>query len=377
MMVAGAFTRCGLAAAAMYIVSGATAQQPPLPAARQSAISTPAPAAQPPAAGPPAAASAQAGISDRQSSLTVQQIVARQEDNFAKIKNAQGIVVHTETRYNEQGQAQTPSTQYIFFAYEGNRSVTLTMPEQAASIYRGSQGQVPWKQITAAYHVTGDTVYIIQKPEGTASTPTVVATSFNPAVHENNPLVAFHPRQVSDETLPLRDLAGAIPNMEQRPTVSDTFHDGKPMVRIDFINPKTPTERLYYIIDPARGYLPVEIGRVSGTQALSMSKIIIGNTPDGTWIPARRERTMYDGKGKGVSRQTWYYEFLAVNEGLAAKALSLMYFNLPLTTKVSIVGGKTPGGPQQPAGRPVPPLPATPTPLPQRTAPTPMSVPLR
>ncbi len=368
-----------LTAIVLLITNLAPAQQAPLPAARRSAVFTPVPvptqtpsavnANTPVAARTPAVTAPVAPV-DHQSSLTVQQIVARQEDHFAKIKNAQGIVVHTETRYNEQGQPQTPITQNIFFAYEGNRSVTLTMPAQAASIYRGSRGQIPWKQITSAYHVTGDTVYVINKPEGGTSAPTVLATSYNPAIHENNPLVAFHPRQVSDETLPLRDLAGAIPNMQQRPTVVDTTHDGKPMVRIDFGNPKVPGERLYYIIDPARGYLPVEITRASGTQALSVSKIVIGHTPDGTWIPAKRERIMYDGKGRGVSRQTWEYDYLAVNQGLAPKTLSLMYFNLPLSTKVSVVGGKTTGAAKAPAQ----PASVTPTPIPALVAQTPMSV---
>ena len=370
------------------IASVSSAQQPPVPHIRASAAQTPpvAPISSPGVATPPPAYTPLSAASN-QSSLTVQQIVARQEDHFARIKNAQGIVVHSEVRFNAQRQELPALNQYIFFAYEGSRSVTLTMPEKAAQVYKGSQGQIPWGDITSACHVTGDTVYTIRKPEGNEKVPSVVATAFNPAIHENNPLVSFHPRQISDEQMPLRDLARAIPEMAQRPMVSDITKDGKPMIRIDFTNPKTPAEQLYYIIDPARGYLPVEIARLSSARPISLSSIIIGNTPDGTWIPARRERLMYDKAGKLVSRQNWHYEYLAVNQGLAPKTLTLMYFNLPLDTKVEVVGAKsglkngaTPAStahPLQPQSNTPTAIKQTPVPTPlQRAISTPMRVPL-
>src|SRR5690606_13403523 len=89
--------------------------------------------------------------SDRESSLTVQQIVARQEEHFNRIKNAQGTAVHTETRYDANGQAQAANTQYIFFAYEGDKSVTLAMPQQAAQFYRSNQGQISWGSVLSAF----------------------------------------------------------------------------------------------------------------------------------------------------------------------------------------------------------------------------------
>lgn len=342
------------------------------PGGAQRSVPTPAPGAPTPAAS-----------SDAESSLTVQQIVARQEDHFALIKNAQGVAVHTEVRFNEQGQAQAPQVQYIFFAYEGPRSVTLAMPAEAARAYKGSQGQIPWAHITAAHHVTGDAVYIIQKPENGTTAPTVYTTPLNPAVHENNPLVSFHLRHISNEQVPLRELARAIPNMPQRPQVYDIRQDGKKMLRVEFANANTPGERLYYIIDPSRGYLPVEITRMSGQRPLSTSKIIIGHTPDGTWVPARRERVMYDGNGRIVSRQNWHYEYLAVNQGLAPKALSLMYFNLPLNTQVQVIDakqgmGQNPGAGVQSQQRPVstPVQVSTPIPAPTRAVPAPRRVPL-
>lgn len=361
--------------AVLVAIAAAPAWGQPIPMVRGSAVSTPAAATPAPAAATPLVSG------DRESSLTVQQIVARQEDHFSRIKNAQGIAVHSEVRYNEQAQPQPAQVQYIFFAYEGPRSVTLSMPKNAAQAYKGSQGQIPWDHITAAHHVTGDAVYMIRKAEGASTSPLVFAVPFNPAVHENNPLVSFHLRQVSNEQIPLRELARAIPAMAERPRVYDVSRDGKQLVRIDFANPNTPGEALQYLIDPARGYLPVEIIRRSGQRPVSVSKIIIGNTPDGTWVPARRERTMYDASGRTVSRQNWHYEHLAVNQGLAPKALSLMYFNLPMSTPVTVIEGNqtvaqpagsigTPAG-QGAGARPAMTPVSTPTPIPPRSIATP------
>ncbi len=343
----------------------------------------------PPASTPPAVVATATPSADRESSLTVQQIVARQEDHFARLQNARGTAVHSEVRYNEQGQPQPATEQYIFFAYNSGNSVTLAMPKQAAQLYKGSQGQVPWQHVTSAFLITGDTVYSIRKSERGTSVPTVLATPFNPAVHENNPLVSFHPRQISDEQIPLRDLVRAIPQMNQRPKVYDITRDGKPMLKVEFANPQTPSESLHYIIDPARGYLPVEIARTSNGRAVSLSRIVIGHTPDGIWIPARRERVIYNAQGKQASRQNWHFDFFSANQDLPPKIFSLMYFNLPLTTPVTKVGDggaarpaqgsaqQTPGGTRQPAASPAAPAVPTATPIPPRIAPAPMRVPLQ
>jgi hypothetical protein len=296
-------------------------------------------------------------VNARQSSLTVQQIVARQEAHFGAIKNSQGIAVHSESKLNAQGQPTQTDTQYIYFAFAGDKSVTLAMPEAAAKVYGMSQGQVPWPQITAATLIDGDTVYSIHKPAASGNTrattgPTVIAVPYNPAVHENNPLVAFHPRQVGDEQLPLRELARAIPEMTQRPVVTDVAVNGRPLLQIDFANPGTPGEQLYYLIDPNRGYLPVKISRMSNGRPISVSDILLAPTPEGYWMPARRERVTYDAAGKPATRQSWHYEFVAVNKGLAPMALTLMYFNLPMTTQVKVVEPLKTGNPQ--GGNPAP-----------------------
>lgn len=338
-----------------------------------------------PVAMPPPTPAVAAHSSDAESSITVQQIVARQEEDLNKIRNAQGTAVHAETRYHENGQAQPPTTQYLFFAYEGDRSVTLTMPQQAAQIYKSNQGQIPWKSVLSAFHVTGDAVYTIRQPEASASTtstlPRVFAMPFNPAVHENNPLVRFHPRQISDEQMPLRDLARAIPGMVERPKVYDIVRDGKPFLKVDFANSKTPGDRLIYIIDPSRGYLPVEITHIRNSKPISKSQIIIGNTPGGNWIPARRERLTYNAAGKLASRQSWHYDYLAVNQNLAPKTLSLMYFNLSPATPVTVVNGDSTSSAtlaaKAPANAPAATARPRTTPAPTRQAPEPIRVPLR
>ena len=358
-----------LAVVAVCAVSKALAQTPPTP--------IPPPVA--PAASAPTPLRSPAPTMDRESSVTVQQIVARQEDQFKRMQTAQGTAVHTETRYDAQGRPETPSTQYVFFAYAGNRSVTLALPQAAAQMYKSSQGQIAWNDVISACHVVGDTVYVIGKAKRDSSStgPVVMAVEFNPAVHENNPLVRFHPRQISDEQAPLRELASAIPNMASRPKVYDIQRDGKQLLRIDFANDKLPGERLSYVIDPNRGYLPVEITRVSKDKPVSVSKITIGNTPDGTWIPARRDRTLYGASGQVVSRQSWHYEYFAINQKLPPKMLSLMYFNLPLSTPVTVVtdrattGTAAKGAVGTPAATPAV---ATPRPMPLRSAPAPARI---
>jgi len=322
----------------------------------------------------PQAVAGRAATADPESSVTVQQIVARQEDHYAKIRICRGTAVYTTTQFDAAGQPAKSDTQVIYFAYEGPRSVNLVFNKRGADLYKTNQGQIPWKDVVAAFHVTGDTVYEIRPPAATSGTtmPQVMAMPFNPAVHENNPLVRFHPRQVADEQIPLRELARAIPGMAQRPKVYDVTRDGKPYLKIEFANANTPGELLDYIIDPNRGYLPVEITRTSGGKLVSKSVITIGHTPDGTWIPARRERTVFGQNGRPASKQSWYYEYFAINGELAPKMLSLMFFNLPLSTPVTVMGGKAPtAGGQQPAAATPPP---TPTPVPTRAAPAPRTI---
>lgn len=280
-----------------------------------------------------------AAVQDLGSSLTVQQIVARQEAHYGQIQNMQGIVVHADSTMTTAGTWSRQELQKIHFAAAGDKSVTLAMPETADRFYSASNGQIPWSQITAATLIQGDTVFTIQKPPagGGTTQPKVLAVPFNPVVHENNPLVAFHPRQVGDEQMPLRELARAIPQMAKRPVVSDIVVEGRRLLRIDFSNPQTPGEHLYYLIDPAHGYLPVQISRVSNGKPVSVSNILLAPTPQGFWVPARRERITYGPNGQPVTKQNWHYEYVAINQGLASMALTLMYFNLPLSSPVTVV----------------------------------------
>lgn len=326
-----------------------------------------------PAAATPVIAPTQAMA--RESSMTVRQIVARQEAHYAEAKNAQGIAVFTESQLDTNGLPTSQKVQYVYFALAGDKSVTLVMPEAAAKSYSSSEGVIPWPQVTAATLVSGDTVFSIQPPKDAKSTgPQVVAVPYNPAVHENNPLVAFHFRQIADEQMPLRELARAIPQMAQRPTVTEVPWNGKTFLRIDFANASTPGEHLYYLVDPEHDYLPVRIARVSNGRTLSVSNIKLAHTPQGYWMPARRERITYDAAGTPQTQQGWYYSFVTVNQGVAAKALSLMYFNLPLTTQVLMATKAEAAG--APASAPAPAANATPTPIPRAVG-TPVRVPVR
>lgn len=285
-----------------------------------------------------AAAAPAPANADAASSLTVQQIVARQEAHYAQIQNMQGIVVHADSMLTTAGTWSPQERQKIHFAAAGEKSVTLAMPEVADRYYTASHGQIPWNQITAATLIQGDTVFTIQKPQSATSTqPQVLAVQYNPAVHENNPLVAFHPRQVGDEQMPLRELARAIPQMARRPVVSEIVVEKRRLLRIDFSNPQKPGEHLYYIIDPEHGYLPVQISRVSNGKPISVSNILLAPTPQGYWLPARRERVTFNAAGQAVTKQNWHYEYVTINQGLAPMALTLMYFGLPLTSKVTVV----------------------------------------
>lgn len=269
-----------------------------------------------------------------ESSITVQQIVARQEAHYRTIKTAKGTVVWQERQLSSGAQTGgIAPTRYIYFALGPDRSVTLVLPQDEARSYAANGGHPNWKKVLSAALVAGDSVQVISHPTS-GTQPEVHAVPFNPAVHENNPLVAFHPRQLADERVALRELVALSSNMPTKPRVSEFRQGGANRLRIDFLNANAPGETLYYVINPDRGYLPIEIGRLSQGRLLSRSLITIGNTPDKTWIPARRETARFDTAGRQVSTESWYYEYLSVNEKLEPQTLSLLYFGLPNGTKV-------------------------------------------
>jgi hypothetical protein len=297
----------------------------------------------------------------RESSITLQQIVARQEQHYKTIRSAQGVVVWQERRLSADAPLSNgPARRVIHFEFEGDRSVTLVLPWEAAQVYSANQGAVDWRNVLSAAYVHDDQVDMIRNAGTTSSTQVEVrAVPYNPAVHDNNPLVAFHPRQLGDERVPLRELAAAAGKMPTRPLVTEVTQGGKVLLRIDFTNASTPGEEIYYIIDPNRGYLPVEIGRISQGKVVSRSVIVIGNTPDKTWIPARRTTTKYDLNGRALTEESWYYDYLAVNEKLAPRTLSLLYFKMPQGTNIIPLPGAKLGAA---TATPVPTPTASPTP---------------
>ena len=299
----------------------------------------------------------------QETSLTLQQVVARQEAHYNTIKMAEGTVVWQDRRLsNDAPVSSAPPTRVIHFAFAGGRAVTLVLPWDEAQSYALNQGKLNWSRVLSAALVTTDTVSVISMPTS-GTLPEVHEVPFNPAVHDNNPLVAFHLRQVGDERIPLRELAAASARMPTKPRMSEFTQNGKLLIRIDFTNANSPDEDLYYIIDPIRGYIPMEIGHLSKGKYLSRSLIVIGQTADKTWIPARRTTTHWSAEGKQLTEESWYYEHLSVNEKLPPQTLSLLHFNLPSGTKVYPLPDSLRGALGQPAPT------RTPQPAPSVSAP--------
>ncbi len=278
----------------------------------------------------------------RASPVTLSQIVARQKENFDRIKTARGQAVWIEQKAAGYPTAASPAaneSRTIFFALEPERNVTLALPANEVGAYVRDQGRIDWTKSLSAMAVEGDVVYTISQPVA-AKAPEVRAALYNPAVHEANPLAAFHPRLLAEERVQLSELAASAPHMKAQPQITEVAHQGKAAVRVDFLNPAVPRESLYYILDPAKAYLPLEIGRLAGGQLATRTQIVIGNTKDGTWIPARRERLTFTAAGQTAARENWHYTYLSVNEGLSRKGATLAFFQLPDGTKYFGPDGK-------------------------------------
>jgi hypothetical protein len=266
----------------------------------------------------------------RESSATVQQIVAHQEEHFRKIGTAQGTVVWTE----KSGAARKEQTRILHFARQGDNAVTLALPREQAAAYAGPQSKMDWSKVIAANLIVGDMVQAIDRATTSGGPPIVNTLRYNPAVHDNNPLGNYHLRHMGDDTIPLRELAASIPQMKTRPRVFESVTSGQLVVYVEFANSSAPGEKLVYTLDPSRAWLATEIARISNDKYLSLTKILIGHTKDGTWVPARKERTQFDASGRLVLQDDWYYEHLAVNEPLPPQTFSLMFFRLPLGTVI-------------------------------------------
>lgn len=280
------------------------------------------------AAGTPTAhsqASAPRAVS-RETSVTLPQIVARQTENFRKIINAKGEVIWREDMYTTGTSA--PPLRVISFAFEGNRSVNLIIPWDGVSPLPRRGEKLDWSKVLSAALVEGDIVRVVSLKRG-ANSPVTETVPFNPAVHERNPLIAFHPAMLGDDRVGLADLASAAARMTARPLVAEIGSGERTRIRVAFTNPSSPGDILYYIINPQKGWLAEDIGRLSGGRYLFRSRIVIGNTSDGVWIPARRMKEEFSADGKLLRREIWQYNSLSVNSGVARRELSMDFFHLP------------------------------------------------
>lgn len=306
-----------ISAAALLVASTVIAQIQPPP--RPSSASAPTPIAYP-------------------TSITLAQIAERQEQNYARIRNAQGEMLWTEQHY-ENG-TTTRSARIVFFAFEGDRSVNLIISASGSQFPSRSE-TIDWSRVLAAYFVEGDMAYHIVKPPK-ASVPKVESLPFNPAVHDRNPLVSYRPRMMGDDRARLWDLAKLVPQMPTPPQIRQFESGGRTLLQIDFTNATTPGESLTYVIAPDKGYLAQEIIRVAGGKIAARTSITIGQTKDGTWIPAVRDRKEYDATGRVTSREIWLYRYLAINEPLPRHMLSFEFFHLPQATEIPTPVGATP-----------------------------------
>lgn len=269
----------------------------------------------------------------RDSSVTLAQIVERQEQNYARIRQAEGQVIWREEIAGQP--PTTSSSRMIMFAFEGPRSVNLISAWNASGRLPAPNERTDWSRVLTAFFVDGDRVHKIGLKPG-ATVPSIESTLFNPAVHENNPLVAFHPRMLGEDRVRLRDLVELTPQMKTRPTVTSVSRNGRALLRVDFSNEKAPGEAITYLIAPDKGCLAEEISRLAGGRLASRSTITLAQTKDGTWIPARRIKQEFDANGRVPRRETWYYLHLGINEGLARKVLSFEFFHLPRETRLPV-----------------------------------------
>jgi len=277
----------------------------------------------------------------RESTMTLAQIVERQRESYGRIRNATGEAVWREEIVTTDGAIQRNS-RVVYFVVDGDDSLTLIQGWDERPPLPSRTAPLDWKGVLSAAIVTSDTVFMVGLPDG-GTTPAVMALPYNPAVHENNPLVAFHPRILGDERVRLSALSATAGEMAHPPRVTEFIANGFPLLRIEFSNPAYPRDLIYYIVNPARGYLTEEIGVINSGRQRVRTQIVVGHTKDGTWVPARRHRQEFDPNGRLVSRETWYYWSLAVNEGIPRRGISFDVFHLP--PDVTIL---RPGRPQRP-----------------------------
>ncbi len=275
----------------------------------------------------PAAPAPTAPNGMRATSVTLAQAVARQDANYARMQRGRGGVVWREDTPDTATGAWKATTRAILFAFEGRRSVNLVVRHEDGKPLPAWGDKPDWSRFLAGSLIDNDVVSQVLFPRN-ANRPQVKRVPYNPAVHENNPLVAFQPRLLGDERTRLKDLLAALPKLPVRPTIAEFDTVDGLRLRVDFANP-AGTEFVYYILNPAKACLAEEVGRVAGGKYVTRTRILIGGTSDGLWIPARRERMVFDTQGRAVLREYWYYDSYESNGPLPARGLTLDFFSLP------------------------------------------------
>jgi|GEM_PF-2401453 hypothetical protein len=317
----------GFLAVALFLFAPIEAWSQPI---TPSALPAP-PRAAAPATPTPAVPLAAAPTPDlRETSVTLAQIVERQDANFARMKSARGGVVWRKDTLDTATQRWVPSSMAVLFSFETTRSVNVVLRHVDGRPFPLWENSA-WKDVVAAAHVSGDEVYTASQPEG-ASRPEVELTPFNPAVHENNPLIAFTPRMLGEERITLRQLLEAQDKFPTRPTVSRIETTQGPRLVIEFL--PGDGSKMYYLINPEKGWLAEEIGRTVDKRHLFRTRMLIGKTGDGIWIPAKRERFTYDNENRAWLREFWYYDLLESNVEMRPLELTLAFFRLPMSTVI-------------------------------------------
>lgn len=269
----------------------------------------------------------------RSTSVTLPQVVQRQEDNYTRMRTGSGAVSWSEATLTSGTNQWKAASRAITFAFNTSGSVVLIVSWDPHEPFPKWDMKGDWSRVLAAALVEGDRVFNISVPKG-SKLPQVRIVPYNPAVHENNPLVSFHPRFLGDEKVRLKDMLAASSRLPVRPAIYEYDTPDGLRLRIDFSNPSDARDFVYYIVNPQKGYLNEEIGQISGRQQIFRTRIVIGSTRDGTFVPARREKVILDDRGAPVASESWYYDTLALNEPLAAMEVSLAYFHLPKEAKI-------------------------------------------
>lgn len=265
-------------------------------------------------------------IIESESTLTAEQIFARQKETYAHIRTAQGEAVWREEVFDSAERLSTEPLRLIVFATDSTHFNTCVYTWDGRTAPASPTGTIVWRNLLTASLILDDVVLQFAPPAGPGQPPRIEPSFFNPAIHESNPLAAFHPRLLGDEPIGLEELVAELPNMKVAPRVVAMIREGRELLRIEFTG-DAPGEALYYIVNPARGFLNEEITRVRGGRIAVQTRLFIGEV-SGVFIPARREKDIYNAEGRALRRESWYYRKLAINQPIEPRRFSAFYFGL-------------------------------------------------